>query len=71
MNVRAKKFVGVWLLLLVLIAYPILCSIIYINFLPNAPTWLALTYFAFAGLGWAVPAGLIIRWMVKPVASDE
>ncbi len=71
MNVRAKKFVGVFLLLLVLIAYPILASIIYINFLPNAPTWLALAYFAVAGLGWAIPAGLIIRWMVKPVPEND
>lgn len=69
MNVRTRKFVGVWLMLGLLIAYPILAAMIYINFLPNAPVLLALTYFAIAGLAWAVPAGVIIKWMAKPDAD--
>lgn len=71
MNVRTRKFIGVWLILLLLIVYPILASIIYINFLPNAQIWLALSYFAVAGMGWAIPAGVIIKWMVKPEPVDE
>jgi len=70
MNVRTRKFVGVWLLIGLLVAYPILGAIIYANFLFSAPTWLAMIYFAIAGMLWAVPAGMIIKWMVRP-REDE
>lgn len=70
MNVRARKFVGIWLMLLLLIAYPILAAIIFSNFLYAAPLWLALTYFCIAGLLWAFPAGVIIKWMSRPDAEE-
>lgn len=71
MNVRMRKFIGVWLMIGLLIAYPILAAIIYINLLAGVPVWVALIYFAVAGLLWAVPAGVIIKWMSRPDGPES
>lgn len=66
MNVRTRKFIGVWLLLAVLIVYPIAAAISYSTYLMHLSVWPSLAVFAVAGLFWAVPAGAIIKWMSRP-----
>jgi hypothetical protein len=66
MTQRHRKLVGVLLTLLVLIVYVGLATAIYVAFLTGLDQRLLLIYFAVAGLGWAVPVGLIIRWMARP-----
>ena len=66
MNQRARKFAGVWLLLALLIAYPVAATLLYTEWLGGLPVWAELVYFVVTGLGWALPAGLIIKWMAKP-----
>jgi hypothetical protein len=61
-----RKLVGVVLTLIVLVAYVGLATTLYVAFLTGLPSWLLLIYFAVAGLGWAIPVGLIIRWMARP-----
>ena len=61
-----RKLAGVVLTLVVLVVYLGLATALYIAFLTNLPSWLLLIYFAVAGLGWAIPVGVIIRWMAKP-----
>lgn len=34
--------------------------------LPGTSGWVQLAYFAFAGLIWVIPAGLIVSWMQRP-----
>lgn len=66
MNVRTRKFIGVWLLLAVLFVYPLTAAILYSTYLMHLSVWPSLIIFAVVGLFWAVPAGVIIKWMAKP-----
>lgn len=66
MTVRQRKFVGVLLVLAVLVAYAGAAVSLGDLFLPALPVWAQLAYYAIAGIGWAVPAAVIIRWMQRP-----
>lgn len=70
MSQSARKFAGVWLLVAILIAYPLFVAVMYATYLMELPVWASLLFFLVTGLFWAVPAGLIIRWMSKPDAND-
>ncbi len=54
------------MLIILLFIYPAIASLIYEKFLLGAAIWLLLIYFAIAGLLWAIPAGIVIKWMLKP-----
>ncbi|HHB83050.1 MAG TPA: DUF2842 domain-containing protein [Devosia sp.] len=69
MKQRARKFVGIWIILFLLIAYPLGIAVIYAEFLTGLPTLGALGFFIVAGLAWAFPAGLVIKWMARPDTS--
>lgn len=75
MNQRSRKFAGVWLLLALLIVYPIAATLLYtevlIKGLGGLSTFVELAYFVVAGLGWALPAGLVIKWMARPDESGN
>ena len=68
MTQRTRKLIGTILILVLLIVYPGIATAIYMVWLQGQPTWLLLGYFAAAGLLWAVPAGVVIKWMAKPDA---
>jgi len=63
---RTRKFIGVWLMIALVIIYPMLVAIFLSNLLALMPTWLSLIFFLIIGLFWAVPAGVLIKWMTKP-----
>ncbi|NOZ32914.1 MAG: DUF2842 domain-containing protein [Alphaproteobacteria bacterium] len=66
MKQRARKFAGIWLMLALLLIYPAIAVAIYSQFLGWLPIWATLAYLAVAGMAWALPAGVIIKWMLKP-----
>ncbi|MCF6327343.1 MAG: DUF2842 domain-containing protein [Devosiaceae bacterium] len=66
MKQRARKFVGIWLMLALLIIYPLVVIVIYSEQLMWLPVWASLIFFLIFGLFWAVPAGMIIKWMSRP-----
>ena len=70
MSQSARKFAGVWLLVAILIAYPLFVAVMYATYLMELPLWASLLFFLVTVLFWAVPAGIIIRWMSKPDAND-
>ena len=70
MTLRQRKFVGVLLVLAVLVAYAVAAVSLADVLLNGTPTWLQILYYAVAGVGWAVPAGIVIRWMQRP-EDDE
>ena len=71
MTLRQRKFVGVLLVLFVLVAYAVLAVSLADVMLTGTPTWLQIVYYAVAGIGWAVPAGIVIRWMQRPDDSED
>lgn len=62
-TLRTRKFIGTWLLIISLFVYPALATAVYVQFLTGAPQLILLIYFVIAGLGWMLPAGMIIKWM--------
>ncbi len=66
MKQRARKFAGIWLIIALIIVYSSIAVAISIKFLDWLPVWASLIYLAAAGMGWALPAGVIIKWMAKP-----
>ncbi len=63
------------MLLALLIVYPVAATLLYtevlIKGLGGLSTWVELAYFVVAGLGWALPAGVVIKWMAKPDKSSK
>ena len=66
MTQSRRKLIGTLLLLVLLVAYPIAGMLVFVSFLAGAPWWGAILYALLAGLGWALPAAVIIRWMARP-----
>jgi RsiW-degrading membrane proteinase PrsW (M82 family) len=66
MTQRARKFFGVFVILAILVVYAWAATLIYERWLTGAPNWVLLAYFVVAGMGWALPAGVVITWMLRP-----
>jgi len=66
MKQSARKFAGIWLMIALLLIYPALAVMISAKFPDWLPTWALLLYLGVAGMAWAFPAGVIIKWMSKP-----
>ncbi len=61
-----RKLAGTVLTLVVLVVYVWMATALYEQLLTGAPAPLLLVYFAVAGLLWAAPVSVIIRWMARP-----
>ncbi|HEV7719356.1 MAG TPA: DUF2842 domain-containing protein [Arsenicitalea sp.] len=66
MTQSTRKLIGTVLTLVVLVAWLVAATGVYLQFLTGAPTPVLLIYFVVAGLLWCVPTAWIIRWMAKP-----
>ena len=66
MTQRQRKFAGTWIILALLIAYPMLVASLHAQWLSWLPNWANLVFFIIAGLVWALPAGMVIKWMARP-----
>ncbi len=67
MRERIRKLVGTVLLLVFIPLYALAVVTFAVALLPEAGTWARLAYFTVTGLFWVLPAGIIIRWMQKPL----
>lgn len=70
MKQRSRKFAGIWLILLLLVVYPLAVAFVYTEYLAWLPIWASLVVFLVLGVAWALPAGMIIKWMAKPDAAN-
>ena len=66
MTASRRKLLGTVLLIALVVAYPLAAMMVYVSAVPAAPWWGAILYALIAGLGWALPAAMIIRWMARP-----
>ncbi len=67
---RLRKAIGAAALLVFIPLYASLAVQIAIVHVPQEAVVAQTIYFAVAGLLWIFPAGLIIRWMLKPRPGD-
>jgi len=62
---RAKKMIGMFLIVLLVVVYALIAVAIAAATLANAPWYAHMLYFMFSGVLWIVPAMVIIKWMAK------
>ena len=60
---RAKKMIGMFFIVLLVIVYALIAVAVASATLANAPWYAHMAYFAFSGVLWIVPAMVIIKWM--------
>lgn len=64
MNMRTRKLVGTVALLLLIAVYALLAMFAAVLVTGNKAAELA--YFIVAGLGWVIPAAVLVKWMQRP-----
>ncbi len=67
MSERVRKLIGAIMLLIFIPIYAWIVVIIAVAQFAESSTLVHTIYFAITGLIWVLPAGLIIKWMQKPV----
>ncbi len=72
MSISTRKLVGTILLLIFLTLYAAVMFVVGTALVVNTSSqWAALAFYALAGFGWVVPAGWILRWILKPLRLKE
>lgn len=60
---RAKKMIGMFFIVLLVLVYALVAVAVASATLANAPWYAHLAYFGFSGFLWVLPAMVIIKWM--------
>lgn len=71
MNIRTRKLIGAVLLLVFIAAYALLTMAVAVLLQVSESKWVELAFYIVGGLAWVIPAGLLIRWMVRPDPVPE
>lgn len=66
MRQRMRKLVGMGALVTLVVVYVFAAMLTAVAVLPGTSALLQLAYYFVAGLLWALPAALLIRWMQRP-----
>lgn len=69
MTIRTRKLIGTVFLLILVIVWSLAAMALAQSVLTNINDWVALIYYVVAGLGWVLPAMVLVRWMVRPDAD--
>lgn len=71
MTTRTRKLIGTVALVILLITYSILAMSLGASQIVGQSHVLEVIYFLVAGLGWLIPAGILIRWMERPDITNS
>ncbi len=66
MHPRLRKLIGTVLLVTFVCVYALVVMTVAAAKLPGTSGLVQLAFYAVAGLIWVLPAGLLVRWMVRP-----
>lgn len=66
MRMRTRKFLGLIAILALLAVYVPIAMLVGANHFTHAGALWQILYFLSAGLAWVLPAGFIVRWMLRP-----
>ena len=70
MSMRMRKLIGAVALLRLVAGWSLLAMALAQSVLTNINGFVAAIYYVVAGLGWVLPAMLLVRWMAKPRADE-
>jgi hypothetical protein len=71
MTMRTRKLIGAFALLLLVAVWSLLAMALAQSVLTNISGLVATIYYVVAGLGWVLPAMLLVKWMARPDARPE
>ncbi len=71
MRIRTRKLIGAFALLALVTVWSLLAMALAQSALTNINGWIATIYYVVAGLGWVLPAMLLVKWMARPDAPDD
>lgn len=66
MSPKIRKLIGAVILLVFIPLYAMVTVAVAVARLPGTSVLAHLAFFSIAGLLWVIPAGLVIRWMLRP-----
>ena len=69
MSMRTRKLIGTVALLLLVCVWALAAMALAQSVLTNINGFVAVIYYIVAGLGWVLPAMLLVRWMARPDAT--
>ena len=68
MRIRTRKLIGAFGLLALVTVWSLVAMTLAQSALTNINGWIAAIYYVVAGLGWVLPAMLLVKWMARPDA---
>jgi hypothetical protein len=69
MTIRTRKLIGAFTLLLLVTVWSLVAMALAQSVLTDISGLVATIYYVVAGLGWVLPAMLLVKWMTRPDAD--
>lgn len=69
MTIRTRKLIGAFALLLLVSVWSLVAMALAQSVLTDISGLVATIYYVVAGLGWVLPAMLLVKWMTRPDAD--
>jgi Protein of unknown function (DUF2842) len=69
MSIRTRKLIGAFALIVLVTAWSLIAMALAQSVLTNINGLVAAIYYVVAGLGWVLPAMLLVKWMGRPDAD--
>jgi len=66
MSIRVRKLIGAFALLALVTVWSLVAMALAQSVLTDINGFVAVVYYVVAGLGWVLPAMLLVRWMGRP-----
>ena len=70
MRIRTRKLIGAFALISLVTVWSLLAMALAQSALTDINGWIATIYYVVAGLGWVLPAMVLVKWMGRPDAPD-
>jgi len=71
MTIRVRKLIGTFALLALAVTWSLVAMALAQSVLTDINGFVAVIYYVVAGLGWVLPAMLLIKWMARPDAKPR
>ena len=66
MSIRTRKLIGAFALIVLVTVWSLIAMALAQSVLTNINGLVAAIYYVVAGLGWVLPAMLLVKWMGRP-----
>jgi len=66
MTIRTRKLIGAFAMLALVTVWSLIAMALAQSVLTDINGFVAAIYYVVAGLGWVLPAMLLVRWMARP-----